>query len=117
MLHFRHIRQNCFEIHVAPQYEQIKCASAAVDRARINTDSPTPVILSCKVFAELGVACDALFRIKKRIPIPIKKRSKYFAELLEVKICNVSNQAVSGQDGQPSRVRVYECHHGNLVSR
>src|SRR5271156_286087 len=115
-LRFRHIRQKRFEIRVLPQQEQIECAGVPVDCSWINSDSSAAVVLACKVLAKLGVARSTFFRIEKRVRIPIEKRSQSVTKLLEIKIPDVANQPMRGQDGQSSRVRVYKCHHRKFMS-
>src|SRR5271154_3229441 len=115
-LRFRHIRQKRFEIRVFPQQEQIKCAGVPVDCSWINSDSSAAMVLPCKVLAKLGVARSTLFRIEKRVRIPIEKRSESVTKLLEIKIRDITNQPMSRQDGQSPRVRVYERHHRKFMS-
>src|SRR5450432_4170354 len=74
------------------------------------------MVLARKVLAELGVACGTFFRIEKWVRIPIEKWSQPVAKLLEIKIRDITDQPMRGQDGQSSRVRVYKRHHRKFMS-
>src|SRR5450755_3057247 len=115
-LRFRHVRQQRFEIHVLPHQKQIECARVPIECSWINSDSSAAVVLSCKVLAELGVACGTFFRIEKWVRIPIEKWSQSVAKLLEIKIRDITNQPMRGQNSQSSRVRVYKRHHRKFMS-